>query len=77
MGRRHVRERVLEAGAQLTSQARVARGLPAPAARHPHTMRRAYVSIMLLATEFDLPFVQHQAGQADSELTLDACATSS
>jgi hypothetical protein len=27
---------------------------------------------MLLATEFDLPFVQHRVGRADSKLALDA-----
>jgi integrase len=67
----NVRERVLDAGAQLASQALVARGLPPLPHVTPHTMRRTYVSIMLLATEFDLPFVQHQVGHADSKLTLD------
>jgi integrase len=53
---------VLDAGAQFASQALVARGLPPLPHVTPHTMRRTYVSIMLLATEFDLPFVQHQVG---------------
>lgn len=37
----------------------------------PHTMRRTYVSIMLLASKFDVPFVQSQVGHADSKLTVD------
>jgi integrase len=66
-----VRERVLDAGAQLASQALVARGLPPLPHVTPHAMRQTYVSIIVLATEFDLPFVQHQVRHADSKLTLD------
>jgi hypothetical protein len=34
-------------------------------------MRRTYVSVMLLATSFDVPFVQSQVGHSDSKLTMD------
>ena len=34
-------------------------------------MRRTYVSIMLLATNFDVGFVQSQVGHSDSKLTVD------
>ena len=37
-------------------------------------MRRTYVSIMLLATNFDVPFVQSQVGHSDSKLTMDVYA---
>jgi hypothetical protein len=37
----------------------------------PHTLRRTYVSIMLLATNFDVTYVQHQVGHAESRMTLD------
>ncbi len=39
-----------------------------------HTMRRTYVSLMLLATKFDVPFVQNQVGHTDSKLTMDVHA---
>jgi hypothetical protein len=32
------------------------------------------VSIMLLATNFDVPFVQRQVGHADSKMTMDVYA---
>ena len=34
-------------------------------------LRRTYVSIMLLATNFDVTYVQHQVGHAESRMTLD------
>jgi integrase len=37
----------------------------------PHSLRRTYVSILLLATEFDIPFVQSQVGHASAKMTLD------
>jgi hypothetical protein len=37
-------------------------------------MRRTYVSVMLLATNFDVPFVQGQVGHTDSKLTMDVYA---
>ena len=40
----------------------------------PHTLRRTYVSIMLLATNFDIPFVQNQVGHSDSKMTIDVYA---
>jgi Phage integrase family len=40
----------------------------------PHTLRRTYVSIMLLATNFDVTYVQHQVGHTESRMTLDVYA---
>jgi integrase len=67
----NVRERVLAAAAELASQRLVASGLPPLPHVTPHTMRRTYVSIMLLATKFDVAYVQKQVGHEDSKLTVD------
>jgi integrase len=37
----------------------------------PQILRRTYVSIMLLATNFDVTYVQHQVGHAESRMSLD------
>jgi integrase len=37
----------------------------------PHTLRRTYVSLALVANEYDLEFVKDQVGHADSSLTLE------
>ncbi len=37
----------------------------------PHSFRRTYVSILLLASEFDLEWVMKQVGHADSKMTLE------
>ena len=52
----------------------VENGLPPLPHVTPHTMRRKYVSVMLLATNFDVPFVQRQVGHTDSKLTMDVYA---
>ena len=67
----NVRERVLDAGAQLAGGNLVQSGLPPLPHVTPHAMRRTYVSIMLLATNFDVGFVQSQVGHSDSKLTVD------
>ena len=69
-----MRERVLDAGARLASEKLVENGLPPLPHVTPHTMRRTYVSVMLLATNFDVPFVQSQVGHTDSKLTMDVYA---
>ena len=37
----------------------------------PHSFRRTYISILLLASEFDLEWVKKQVGHADSKMTLE------
>jgi hypothetical protein len=69
-----VRERVLDAGAELASRNLVAKGLPPLPHITPHSMRRTYVSIMLYASKFNVPFVQSQVGHEDSKLTMDVYA---
>jgi integrase len=40
----------------------------------PHTLRRTYISIALLANNFDVLWVMHQVGRSDSKMTLDVYA---
>ena len=40
----------------------------------PHTLRRTYISIALLANRFDVLWVMSQVGHADSKMTMDVYA---
>ena len=40
----------------------------------PHTLRRTYISIALLANGFDVKWVMSQVGHADSKMTMDVYA---
>jgi len=40
----------------------------------PHSLRRTYISIALLANNFDVKWVMGQVGHADSKMTMDAYA---
>ena len=53
---------------------RSARGLPPLARTTPHSLRRTYISIALLANRFDVKSVMSQVGHADSKMTLDVYA---
>jgi hypothetical protein len=70
----NVRERILEPAVSLANERLTERGLPPLPHVTPHTLRRTYVSIMLLATNFDVTYVQHQVGHAESRMTLDVYA---
>ncbi len=70
----NVRNRIVEAAAAHASAELARRGLPPLPHVTPHTLRRTYGSIMLLATNFDVPFVQSQVGHADSKMTMDVYA---
>ena len=70
----NVRERILEPAVTLANERLTERGLPPLPHVTPHTLRRTYVSIMLLATNFDVTYVQHQVGHAESRMTLDVYA---
>jgi Phage integrase family len=70
----NVRERILEPAVNLANERLTERGLPPLPHVPPHTLRRTYVSIMLLATNFDVTYVQHQVGHAESRMTLDVYA---
>jgi integrase len=60
--------------AALASQGLTTRGLPPLPHTTPHTLRRTYISIALLANNFDVKWVMSQVGHADSKMTLDVYA---
>jgi integrase len=49
-------------------------GLPPLPETTQHTLRRTYISIALLANNFDVKWVMGQVGHADSKMTLDVYA---
>jgi integrase len=73
VSRQRVAQIVREAAAHATN-ARRERGLPPLPATTPHTLRRTYISIALLANGFDVKWVMSQVGHADSKMTLDVYA---
>jgi integrase len=76
-GRRLDRQRFREIVTQATALAneqRTKRGLPALPHITPHSLRRTYISIALLANNFDVKWVMSQVGHADSKMTLDVYA---
>ena len=73
MTRQRADEIVREA-AELASPHLAARGLPALPNTTPHTLRRTYISIALLANRFDVLWVMRQVGHADSKMTMDVYA---
>ena len=66
---RIVRDAAERASAKLTEQ-----GRPPLPRTTPHTLRRTYISIALLANNFDIKWVMSQVGHADSKMTLDVYA---
>jgi hypothetical protein len=52
----------------------MAKGLPPLPSTTPHTLRRTYISIALLANNFDVKWVMGQVGHANSKMTLDVYA---
>jgi integrase len=76
-GRRMTRQRaskIVGDAATLASTNLAARGLPALPNTSPHTLRRTYISIALLANHFDVLWVMRQVGHADSHMTMDVYA---
>jgi hypothetical protein len=73
MDRQRVGEIVGEAATR-ASELFTARGLPPLPNTTPHTLRRTYISIALLANNFDVKWVMDQVGHADSKMTMDAYA---
>jgi integrase len=66
--------RVLRQAAQEATDRQLARGLSALPNTTPHTLRRTYISIALVANSFDVKWVQAQVGHADSQMTMDVYA---
>ncbi len=73
MNRQRVAEIVGEA-AQRASAGLVIKGLPPLPHTTPHSLRRTYISIALLANNFDVKWVMGQVGHADSKMTMDVYA---
>ncbi|UJA21629.1 tyrosine-type recombinase/integrase [Thermoleophilia bacterium SCSIO 60948] len=73
MDRQRVGEIVGEA-AKLASTRRAERDLPALPHITPHSLRRTYISLALVANDFDVKWVMSQVGHADSKMTLDVYA---
>jgi integrase len=77
VGGRLTRQRVGKIVAEAAALATVrqqARGLPPLPRTTPHSLRRTYISIALLANNFDVKWVMSQVGHADSKMTLDVYA---
>jgi integrase len=68
------RGKIVRDAATLASTNLAARGLPALPTISPHTLRRTYISIALLANRFDVLWVIRQVGHADSHMTMDVYA---
>jgi len=66
--------KILHEAADLASTRQQQRGLPPLPQTTPHTLRRTYISIALLANSFDVKWVMNQVGHADSKMTLDVYA---
>ncbi len=66
--------RIVRDAALLATEERAALGLPPLPHTTPHTLRRTYISIALLANGFDIKWVMNQVGHADSRMTLDVYA---
>jgi integrase len=66
--------RIVSKAAERATEQLVARGLPPLPNTTPHSLRRTYVSIALLANNFDVMFVMSQVGHSDSKMTMDVYA---
>jgi integrase len=73
LSRQRVGQIVTEASA-LATERNETRGLPPLPRTTPHSLRRTYISIALLANNFDVKWVMSQVGHADSKMTLDVYA---
>jgi integrase len=76
-GGRLTRQRVaaiVRDAATLASARLGGRGLPPLPQITPHSLRRTYISIALLANNFDVKWVMSQVGHADSKMTMDVYA---
>jgi len=65
---------IVNEAAELASKRLGERGLPKLPNTTPHTLRRTYISIALLANRFDVLWVMSQVGHADSKMTMDVYA---
>lgn len=73
MDRQRVAKIVSDAAA-VANERQITHGLPPLPRVTPHTLRRTYISIALLANQFDVKWVMGQVGHADSKMTMDVYA---
>jgi integrase len=76
-GGRLTRQRVaaiVRDASSLASAHMAEQGLPPLPQITPHSLRRTYISIALLANNFDVKWVMSQVGHADSKMTMDVYA---
>jgi integrase len=66
--------RIVGEAAEAAGLRLAALGLPALPATSPHSLRRTYISIALLANNFDVKWAMSQVGHADSKMTMDVYA---
>ena len=66
--------KIVKDAASLANEHIIDRGLPPLPNITPHSLRRTYISIALLANNFDVKWVMSQVGHADSKMTLDVYA---
>ena len=73
MSRQRAGEIVSEAAEQASKELE-SKGLAPLARTTPHSLRRTYISIELIASEGDVKWVMGQVGHADSKMTMDVYA---
>ncbi len=70
MSRKRVGTIVREA-AELATAKMLEREMPALPHITPHSLRRTYITVALLGSEYDIKWVMEQVGHADSKMTMD------
>lgn len=66
--------KIVTAAAELASKRLLTKGLATLPKTTPHTLRRTYISIALIANSFDVKWVMDQVGHSDSTMTMDVYA---
>jgi integrase len=66
--------KIVAAAAKHASERLRAKGLSPLPNTTPHTLRRTYISIALVANNFDVKWVMDQVGHSDSTMTMDVYA---
>ncbi|HWC49527.1 MAG TPA: tyrosine-type recombinase/integrase [Solirubrobacterales bacterium] len=66
--------KIVAAAAKLASERLRAKRLSPLPKTTPHTLRRTYISIALVANNFDVKWVMDQVGHSDSTMTMDVYA---
>jgi integrase len=65
---------IVATAADLASERLLGLGFPPLPKTSPHALRRTYISVALVANNFDLEWVMSQVGHTDSKMTMDVYA---